>query len=749
MAIIGIAGKTCAGPPAKLPPDDPKVVKAIVKLGVSMQWGAGDNVWKVECRGGKPLTDAELEHVKGLHHLEILDLTGTKITDAGLASLEGLTLLRNLELDGTRVTDAGMIHLARLPGLKFLALNSTVVSDAGLAHLKFVKTLEGLDLNGTRVTDAGLVHIQDLPRLRFLELGHRAVESFSLVPVQKGEEPLQFHAVPNIPHPQPGAMAVSDAGLVRIARMKNLEKHVLSGSLVTDKGLAELKGLTKLEDLFLEHTQVTDAGLEHLSGMTQLKWLWLSDTQVTDAGLARLKGLKSLEMLLLENTKVTNAGLVHLQSLAKLNHLTLKGTKVTAEGIAKTFPKAGWWIEYDRPPFDWAGAEAVNSALDKVRAGDRDGFKQIVEKNPAIVNARWTQISMSDKDDNFSALHFAARKGDLPMVKLLLEHHAKVRAGDSTGNTSLHYAASKDIAAALIAAGADVNARGNCGKTPLHYACDRGVAEVLLANGADINNREHGFFPLANTPKAQGHTPLHSLAGDGRLDVVALLVERGADVNALDGETTPLYWAAVYGRTEVAELLIAKGAKVNGFDSADSPLQTAIEHNHPQVIRLLLKAGTLLPKADKQGWTVLHSAILWGCDGETIEMLLKAGASVDAKTQNEEPVSFSSDTPPDQRPPVTGRRTPLHLAAEHGNLEVAQVLIAHGAAIHAKTTDGETPLSLTRREEVYRFDPWFQGTVEMVKAWNEERRKDIEKRNANRKAIAERIRQIERESDTK
>ena len=83
----------------------------------------------------------------------------------------------------------------------------------------------------------------------------------------------------------------------------------------------------------------------------------------------------------------------------------------------------------------------------------------------------------------------------------------------------------------------------------------------MLAHGADINDREDGFFLSANAPKAQGHTPLHSLAGDGRLDVVALLVERGADVNALSGDTTPLYWAALYGRTEVVDLLIAKGPK--------------------------------------------------------------------------------------------------------------------------------------------------------------------------------------------
>ena len=44
------------------------------------------------------------------------------------------------------------------------------------------------------------------------------------MPVRKGEEPLQLSAAPNITQPQPGRTAISDAGLVHIAQMKNLEK---------------------------------------------------------------------------------------------------------------------------------------------------------------------------------------------------------------------------------------------------------------------------------------------------------------------------------------------------------------------------------------------------------------------------------------------------------------------------------------------------------------------------------------------
>ncbi|HET6248338.1 MAG TPA: ankyrin repeat domain-containing protein [Tepidisphaeraceae bacterium] len=750
ITITAIAAQVCADPPDNLPADDPKSVKALEKLDVSMNWGEDNNVWKIECRG-KQVSDADLQYIKGLRHLEILDLTGTQVTDAGLVQLEGMPVLRNLELDGTAVTDAGMAHVARLPALRFLSLNSTVISDQGLARIGSVKTIEGLYLNGTHVTDAGLAHIQNLPHLSRLELGGEAVESFSLVPVQKDDKPLQLKIVPNVPHPPPGAMAITDAGLARISQMPNLESLVLRRSLVTDKGLAELKRLTKLEDLFLEQTQITDAGLEQLSGMTQLKWLWLSETQITDAGLAHLAGLKNLEMLILDKTKITNAGLVHLQGLPKLKELTLKGTKVNDEGIAKAFPGATWYIAYDHDPkpFDQAAETAIGQALKSAESKNLDTLKRMVKKNPALVNARRTLVAMADRDQGFTPLHYAARNGDLPMVRFLLENHAQVMAGDSTGNTPLHFAANKAVAEALVAAGADVNARGNCGETPLHRARTREVAEVLLAHGANVMDRADDIFAAASVGKGKWNTPLHTQAGEGSLEVVALLIERGADVNALSKGSTPLYWAAVYGRTDIVDLLIAKGARINGFDDLDSPLQAAISNTRPQVIKSLLKAGAILPKPDDQGWTLLHSAIMWGCDGETVEMLLKAGAAVDARTVDQERTGYSSSTPPDQRPPVTGRRTPLHIAAEKGDLEAAVVLIAHGADIHAVTTDGQTPLSLTRREETYHFNAWVQGTEATVKEWNEAERKAIEKRNANRRAIAERIAQKERETGAK
>jgi hypothetical protein len=104
---------------------------------------------------------------------------------------------------------------------------------------------------------------------------------------------------------------------------------------VTDAGLVHLKGLTNLEELDLERTNVTDAGLEHLQGLTKLQWLGLAGTKVTDAGLERLRGLAKLQWLGLAETKVTDAGLEHLKRLTKLQSLYLGDTKVTNAGVKK------------------------------------------------------------------------------------------------------------------------------------------------------------------------------------------------------------------------------------------------------------------------------------------------------------------------------------------------------------------------------------------------------------------------------
>jgi hypothetical protein len=111
--------------------------------------------------------------------------------------------------------------------------------------------------------------------------------------------------------------------------------QVCDPTQISDAGLVHLKGLTQLQWLSLDCTMVSDAGLEHLKGLTQLQTLWLNGTKVSDAGLEHLKGLTQLQWLDLGGTNVTDAGLEHLKGLTQLQGLVVAFTKVTDAGVKK------------------------------------------------------------------------------------------------------------------------------------------------------------------------------------------------------------------------------------------------------------------------------------------------------------------------------------------------------------------------------------------------------------------------------
>ena len=105
-----------------------------------------------------------------------------------------------------------------------------------------------------------------------------------------------------------------------------------------------------------------------------------------------------------------------------------------------------------------------------------------------------------------------------------------------------------------------VNAYSDDGWTPLHLASYFGHEEIvglLLDRGAAIDARSR------STRFAKENTPLHAAAANRRTRVVEILLERGADVNARDGSGfTPLALAANGKDDLLVVMLLEKGGQV-------------------------------------------------------------------------------------------------------------------------------------------------------------------------------------------
>src|SRR5208337_5502443 len=106
------------------------------------------------------------------------------------------------------------------------------------------------------------------------------------------------------------------------------------------------------------------------------------------------------------------------------------------------------------------------------------------------VVALWATSAIAGVNED---LWQAAKRGDLPEIKSLLDKGAEVNAKNDNGSTALMAASLQghpEIVQALLAKGAEVNAKNNNGSTALMAACLQGhreIVEALLAKGAEVN----------------------------------------------------------------------------------------------------------------------------------------------------------------------------------------------------------------------------------------------------------------------
>ncbi len=176
-------------------------------------------------------------------------------------------------------------------------------------------------------------------------------------------------------------------------------------------------------------------------------------------------------------------------------------------------------------------------------------------------------------------------------VRLLLKHGAEVNA-NSQNFSPLMAASSRgdvEVVKLLLENGADATKQNSFGFSPLHGASFNGTAEttrLLLAKGVNPN------------VEVVGLTPTVWAAVHGKTEALKLLVAAGGKVNIQQGEfyATPLLWASTTGHFDTIEFLLNNGADVEAKDNhGNTPLTWAKRRGSKKIIALLEKAGATDP----------------------------------------------------------------------------------------------------------------------------------------------------------
>ncbi len=407
------------------------------------------------------------------------------------------------------------------------------------------------------------------------------------------------------------------------------------------------------------------------------------------------------------------------------------------------------------------------SATKAVHAGDDDGVRALLTDHPELaahrpaVGGTLLQVAAWNLlDGDFSRgprLLPDANSARAETARLLLAAGADHAVVDEYRWTPLHSAAYAGAAAfcqALIDGGADASARGWEDSRPIDPALfwgHRDAAAVLAAadetplnlrTAAAVGDTDRvrellGEADALDPAAGRNRTCYRPHDGltvwtpsDARQEILdealtyacragsvgslEALISAGADVNGGPYLGTGLLWAANRGRLPVVDWLLDHGADIDllgplGGRTGMTPMHAAAWEAHPEVVRRLIERGANLVVHDVEFHSTPLGWALFREDAQIASLLLDAGCekhllyAVTGGRVDDAKRLLAAD--PSCVNEDHGVRTPLHVAASRGDLEMCALLLRHGADLSRTDEGGNTPLELAtmaRQDAVVR-----------------------------------------------
>lgn len=310
---------------------------------------------------------------------------------------------------------------------------------------------------------------------------------------------------------------------------------------------------------------------------------------------------------------------------------------------------------------------ATTDGCTALMAAANQGHKEILE----VLLNKGASIDKRNPD-GLSALMIAASEGRTEAVKFLLERNADVNAKTEHGVTALMLAALEphpEMLEILRDHGADMHARTTQGDDLMNFLHRNPITFTEFARRGDLEAvtrfLDNGIDPDVTTSEPDNYTALMAAAAFGQVEVLQLLLERGASLDKQNSEgLTALMFAAYQGELEAVKFLIGHGGNINdeAWDGTTLLMLATATGKH-ETVRFLLEAGADPNAKDEDGLTALDMAL----EREDLE-LLEVLRAHDGIVKNDRSGTLGSHSLP--RPLSTPKSRGARIAVRSNLIEI-------------------------------------------------------------------------------